>query len=570
MKLKLSLCMLALSFALLLVCTTACNSSHSGPKPCDPVESATLVKVAVTKLTDVANHNIYDVPKKVELAATVTNGSSFPVDKMTGTLSLFTQTGDLICSLQTPSSGWTDIKNGESESFVLIAKGLPSAMMNELYYTHAEDLTATFEISSISFRQYDSYGDYKVIPAHETPPKHTATVSLTHTDSIYTDERDFRLAAKKFANGDYGQALTLFEKIPEDSNWRYKSTLYENRCRGYLNDYARHKIYEEAQVHLLEGRYPEAYTAFKSIKSYLDTEMHLASAYGECMEQTQILAKSGKYTEALTIFDVLEIDKESDRYKAYAYASVGNFHEALAKGLTVVVLPEGMDTIPDGYFEGQDKLQTVVISSTTQKIGKNAFKGCSKLKEIHLPNHVKAIGDSAFEGCTSLPTINFPYELETVGSSAFRGCTALTRIDTNYSASPALTAIGSYAFADCVNLTVLNPLYTVKTIGEGAFENCSSLNSITLSNSLSVLSAKAFKGCSSLYDISIPENVTTIGAECFAGCTSLRTVTFEKQSQWTSSSRPDGVGFSVSDSQEMARFLTSEAGYCDAEWTQKK
>ncbi len=570
MKTKISLCLVALSFALLLVCATACSQGPSGPKPCDPVESATHVKVFLNDKTDMADHNIYESPDKIEVNVTVSNGSSFPVEKMSGTLSIFTKAGDLICSLQTPSSGWSGIKNMESQQFTLTAKDLPTAMVNELYYTHITELTATFEISSISFRDYDSYGDYQIYQAHETPPKHTVEIRPSHTGSFPDIERDFRLAAKIFANGGYGQALTLFEKIPENSSFRYKSTLYENRCRGYLNDYSRHKIYEEVQIHLLEERYAEAYTALKSIKSYLDADALLTSTYEKCMEQTKTLAKSGKYTEALTVLDALEIDKESDLYKAYAYASVGDIQEAMEKGLTIVFLPEGMENIPDGYFEGQDKLEMVALPSTTKTIGKNAFKGCTNLTEIHLPTHVKTIGESAFEGCTSLPSIKLPYELETVGSSAFRGCTALNRVDTNYSATPALTTVGSYAFANCVNLIFFQPFDSVKIIGEGAFENCSSLNSITLSNSLSVLSAKVFKGCTSLSVITIPKNVTTIGAACFAGCTSLRSVIFEDPShQWTVTSRPDGAGFSVSDHQEMAKFLSSQAGYCDAEWRVK-
>ncbi len=62
-------------------------------------------------------------------------------------------------------------------------------------------------------------------------------------------------------------------------------------------------------------------------------------------------------------------------------------------------------------------------------------------------------------------------------------------------------------------------------IGIGLFSMCTKLKSVSLPDSLTVISNYAFMMCASLTSITLPESVTRIGGYSFAGCTSLTSIT---------------------------------------------
>lgn len=65
------------------------------------------------------------------------------------------------------------------------------------------------------------------------------------------------------------------------------------------------------------------------------------------------------------------------------------------KGLTSVVIPEGVETIGQGAFIN-NLLTTIKLPSTVKKIDSMAFAANAKLKEINFPDSLKTIGDSIF------------------------------------------------------------------------------------------------------------------------------------------------------------------------------
>ena len=67
--------------------------------------------------------------------------------------------------------------------------------------------------------------------------------------------------------------------------------------------------------------------------------------------------------------------------------------------------------------------------------------------------------------------------------------------------------------------------YPVTRIGYGAFENCTELTSITISDSMIIISEAAFWGCTRLTSVTIPTSVTSIGGHAFYGCTGLKSIT---------------------------------------------
>ena len=123
---------------------------------------------------------------------------------------------------------------------------------------------------------------------------------------------------------------------------------------------------------------------------------------------------------------------------AYAYCS----------NLKSVLLPEGINEIPDGLFfnygrYGEDNgvVGTVKIPETVTRIGKYAFSANAKLTEIELPEGVEEIDDYAFYRCSELTNVVVRGKLKRIGEGAFWGCDKLKRPEL-----PASVEIGEGAF----------------------------------------------------------------------------------------------------------------------------
>ena len=78
------------------------------------------------------------------------------------------------------------------------------------------------------------------------------------------------------------------------------------------------------------------------------------------------------------------------------------------------------------------------------------------------------------------------------------------------------------AFRDCINLTSVTIPNSVPVIS--GFSNCTSLTSVNIPNSATDIFSYAFEGCTSLTAVNIPNSVTEIGWSAFAGCSSLTSV----------------------------------------------
>lgn len=86
--------------------------------------------------------------------------------------------------------------------------------------------------------------------------------------------------------------------------------------------------------------------------------------------------------------------------------------------------------------------------------------------------------------------------------------------------------IYDYAFQGCTSLESVTLAETVRMITAGAFKDCTSLTSIILPNAVSgTLGDSSFRNCSSLTSITIPSGVTLIGNSAFQHCSSLTSIT---------------------------------------------
>lgn len=118
--------------------------------------------------------------------------------------------------------------------------------------------------------------------------------------------------------------------------------------------------------------------------------------------------------------------------------------------------------------------------------------------------------------------------VETIGHAAFEKSAV-----TSVTIPDSVTLISDDAFVNCPQLTNISIPNSVTSIGFFAFGSCTSLKSITLPSSLSSISGALFSGCSQLTTIHIPVSVTSIGNNAFADCPSLMTVTYPgSKTQW--------------------------------------
>lgn len=104
--------------------------------------------------------------------------------------------------------------------------------------------------------------------------------------------------------------------------------------------------------------------------------------------------------------------------------SVGVKAFAYCTGLCSVVLPDSLETLPEGLFEGCRRLGHVRLPGRLAVIGASAFSTCTSLCRVTLPESVVCIGEAAFACCDSLLHIALPVSPCMVAASAFMDCPA--------------------------------------------------------------------------------------------------------------------------------------------------
>lgn len=70
--------------------------------------------------------------------------------------------------------------------------------------------------------------------------------------------------------------------------------------------------------------------------------------------------------------------------------------------LKSIILPEGLQMIPDGAFAYCRGLKEIIIPESVSKIGYRAFVNCESLSKVVIPAAVKFIADDALDGCRRL------------------------------------------------------------------------------------------------------------------------------------------------------------------------
>ena len=215
--------------------------------------------------------------------------------------------------------------------------------------------------------------------------------------------------------------------------------------------------------------------------------------------------------------------------------------------LTQVTIPAKVRGIDYAVFSGCDNLRTVNLNNAKNLtyISDYAFHNCTLLTSaVVIPEKVNHIGYGAFEGCSALSSVSIPDGIVHVGDEAFAGCSNLTfKQENGYrylgnSQNPYVVLVG---VVDPNNMG--NVSNNVKTVAAGAFENCETfpttadgacyvgnssnphlilaraeseeISSCTINSNTRIIAPYAFMNCYNLSSVDIPLGVMHVGFYAF-------------------------------------------------------
>ena len=160
--------------------------------------------------------------------------------------------------------------------------------------------------------------------------------------------------------------------------------------------------------------------------------------------------------------------------------------------------------------------------------------------EYRIPDGVEVINGGAFEGCSRLESVVFPKTVRAIGKFTFSGCPSLRSFKLSEKSKHLCIDDGILFTKDRKSLVhcpakIALTKYTipknVTEIREYAFSECSSLTSIALQKNVTVIGGWCFFGCTKLASIAVPKKVKAIGTRAFAGCPDLSVITVDKKNE---------------------------------------
>ena len=156
----------------------------------------------------------------------------------------------------------------------------------------------------------------------------------------------------------------------------------------------------------------------------------------------------------------------------------------------------------------------------------NLIESTGNITRLTFPEGIRSIGDGVYQDCHLLETISLSSETEKIGKSAFENSKWLRTV-TN---SKSVTSIGAMAFSGCISLQSIDLSDNLTELGKRCFEHCCNLQEIYL-GCLETIPERAFFRCKSLKKVVIPKSVRVIEAEAFAFCEALEEVVLSKDTE---------------------------------------
>ncbi|MCL2087527.1 MAG: leucine-rich repeat protein [Oscillospiraceae bacterium] len=258
----------------------------------------------------------------------------------------------------------------------------------------------------------------------------------------------------------------------------------------------------------------------------------------------------------------LESIELEDSFRLSVHTLVLGEDEPLIMGIGVasfgrISFPPGYPNMTSVKFAENDALQMILayafhgagltsltIPDSVEQIGMGAFDGCDKLTEVIIGSGVRQIEEDVFEDCTSLTRITFKGEapsLSNFGHNVFKNVpsNAIVFVTKGKRAAySALLAVRGYNFR-VVELSMgngwildENGLLTIENadgmndwLKNGRTpENIAQVREVNIHDGVKIIGERAFAD-TRLTAVNIPDSVETIGVEAFADCVKLTNVT---------------------------------------------
>ena len=195
----------------------------------------------------------------------------------------------------------------------------------------------------------------------------------------------------------------------------------------------------------------------------------------------------------------------------------------------------------------------VTIPNGVTSINYRAFSYCNSLTSVTIPDSVTSIGYDAFENCENLESVTIGAGVTSISSDSFSGCSSLTNIKVSAN-NQKYSSDGKMLLSKDKTTLLMYPSATgdvtipngVISIGQYAFQDCDSLTSVAIPDSVTTIEYNAFEDCENLESVTLGKNVRTIGSEAFEYCYKLASIEI-----------PDGVTSIGSDAFYACRSLTN-------------
>lgn len=128
---------------------------------------------------------------------------------------------------------------------------------------------------------------------------------------------------------------------------------------------------------------------------------------------------------------------------------------------------EGISAGTNPFADFYNEIVVLEVNEGVTEIGLEAFKDCKNLVTVNLPESLEVIGDGAFQGCTAIEEITVPGGTS-LGWYVFMGCTALK----SARFEEGVTAIPWYTFKDCSSLVWVHIPESMESIEMNSFQGC--------------------------------------------------------------------------------------------------
>ena len=179
------------------------------------------------------------------------------------------------------------------------------------------------------------------------------------------------------------------------------------------------------------------------------------------------------------------------------------------------------EAVIDSYTgtETEITIPAEIDGKPVTEIANNAFKDNTTITSVFLPDSVKIIGNYSFYGCTGLKELTMPASAK-IYSLAFDYCTNIEKV--TLTKGTGIMRDYSY-FSDSSAYYQYTPWYKSRKL----------IKEIIIEDGVTNIGSFAFYGCSSLTSVTIPDSVTLISYQSFDYCTNLKYVLFSgTQEEW--------------------------------------